>query len=1015
MSHYERCIMKLGKKTEAGTFVAVIAATLFAATIDAATYYVDPTGGEVSSDDYDGTAETWEGPGSNVGPKKTLAEAVKDRSSGDVVIALPGYYNEGVSNPTAMDSGTTLMRRVTIPSGVTLKSKCGPEVTFIVGESSTAPNATATGLGTNAVGCVLNNGTLQGFTVTGGRTLNGGNKSGNNYAGAGINGGIAVDCIISNNACSYRGGGASGVTLYYCRFYSNNEATYGGASYGGSAYSCYYDVCTIMNTTIRSCTIKGFPRGSTAYNSIILADGSSANNSPSFYRCLYIKTHSDDKYYDGSKKISSSDVQVNANGVITKGLDLVRDMGNNDYCTWKTGSRFFDVVGNSRILNGTTDIGAYEYNPTGEVSQVLSPEGAVAVTNVSSTVVCLEDSVSIGPGGKLAGVLNISESETPTTWSFVAEVKGAGTLNVFFGDDAEPTNSLTSADGQVEVQYSGSSPTGVRLVYDGEDGSAEVRDFTKDTVLSIFATEDGLAVTGDYTEPGVYVVATGETKTVTIARSSTATRFVSGIEVGGVFYDFNSHLDGVSFTVDGSVRTSSLHVEAVYATTHEWFVDAVNGNDDYCGLYTNFAFKTLAAAAAVAKKSGDKILVAPGVYNEGGMNHSTLGSNRVVVASGVLLEGYGGAAVTTIEGKISTSRTDGCGPDSMRAVRMESGAVMKGFTVTKGRCNYPIPGGVNNNGNGAGVNGGTSVECVFSNNVASYRGNAASSATLLRCHIGNDPDDKVGGDYSVYSGVVLIDCLHDSNKNGYSGVASYNTTYVRGYSSGTEASSVTAYNSVFLGVSPSYCHMYSCISTKAQSGTIVNSDGRSVFSVPAASLPYERGTYRPLSTSLAVDAGKSSYYGYATNGWSKLRMSFVGPDYAGGQRVYNGAIDAGCGEYDWRDGFTEHFATRGVSVEAASGNVTTNAVLGLDVPAGNALTMKLALKLPGEVKLNIAADNLEAVQVLVDQVPVEIGEGGIATFEAEAGESVVEISCSEGTATVSSVALPMFGTVLRVR
>ena len=249
--------MKLREIAMCGTFAAVMAAML-ATPVNAATYYVDPTGVDpetgtvVSSDDYDGTEEVWQGAGTTNGPKRTLAAVMKIKgglTSGDVVIALPGYYNDGVSNPSARDSGTTLMRRVIIPSGVTLKSKCGPEVTFIVGESSTAPNATADGLGTNAVGCVSNNGTLQGFTVTGGRTLSGTkDQSGLNYAGAGVYSGTAVDCIMSNNVCSWRGGGACSVTLYYCRFYSNNEATYGGASYSGAAYSCYYDVCTIMNT-----------------------------------------------------------------------------------------------------------------------------------------------------------------------------------------------------------------------------------------------------------------------------------------------------------------------------------------------------------------------------------------------------------------------------------------------------------------------------------------------------------------------------------------------------------------------------------------------------------------------------------------------------------------------------------------------------------------------------------------------------------------------------------------------
>jgi len=187
--------------------------------------------------------------------------------------------------------------------------------------------------------------------------------------------------------------------------------------------------------------------------------------------------------------------------------------------------------------------------------------------------------------------------------------------------------------------------------------------------------------------------------------------------------------------------------------------------------------------------------------------------------------------------------------------------------------------------------------------------------------------------------------------------------------------------------------------------------------VPLSDIQYDGETYRPLSSSLAVDAGKSSYYDAATNGWPALWMRFVGKDYAGGQRVYNdGKIDIGAGEYDWRGDFAKTLAgKRGVSVVAAGENVTTNAVLGLDVPAGDALKMGLELKASGTVSFAIAADDLSAVQVLVDQVPVEVGEGGVVAFEAGVGESVVEISCSNGTATVSSVVLPRQGVLLLLR
>lgn len=131
----------------------------------------------------------------------------------------------------------------------------------------------------------------------------------------------------------------------------------------------------------------------------------------------------------------------------------------------------------------------------------------------------------------------------------------------------------------------------------------------------------------------------------------------------------------------------------------DYYVDAVNGNDLWDGSTAAIPSeeqrlletvpgprKTLAGAMAITGlAAGDTVHAAPGVYNEGGMENSC-GSNRVIVANGVLLVADQGASVTTIEGKISTAEgnVNGCAADSMRAVFMGSGAVLKGFTVTKG-------------------------------------------------------------------------------------------------------------------------------------------------------------------------------------------------------------------------------------------------------------------------------------------------------------------------------------------
>ena len=340
---------------------------------------------------------------------------------------------------------------------------------------------------------------------------------------------------------------------------------------------------------------------------------------------------------------------------------------------------------------------------------------------------------------------------------------------------------------------------------------------------------------------------------------------------------------------------------------NDYYVDANFGDDSWDGSTATIPTdeqrllgtvsgprKTLAGAMAITGlKSGDTVHAAPGVYNEGGMENSC-GSNRVIVANGVLLVADQGASVTTIEGKISTAEgnVNGCAADSMRAVCMGSGAVLKGFTVTKGRSNPDKSESRPDNGDAGGIYQGLAVECVFSNNVAYYRGNVSYDASLLRCYIGDDP----AGYYSCYASSRLIDCVHDSSKYCYSYVKAYNTTFVRGYMHGAGAS---AYNCLFLerGGNGAYNN---CISTFAI-GSGTDPDGTSLFSVDKSELAYDTRTFRLLPGSIAIDAGKDAYYVNAVDPWTGVKewwRTFVGKDYAGGERIRGAAIDVGAGEFD---------------------------------------------------------------------------------------------------------------------
>jgi len=172
--------------------------------------------------------------------------------------------------------------------------------------------------------------------------------------------------------------------------------------------------------------------------------------------------------------------------------------------------------------------------------------------------------------------------------------------------------------------------------------------------------------------------------------------------------------------------------------------------------------------------------------------------------------------------------------------------------------------------------------------------------------------------------------------------------------------------------------------------------------------------YRPLAGSVAIDAGSWDNYALITNYLKNAGVESL--DLFGGQRVYNGTIDVGCGEYNWCDDFTRVLATRGLTVVDASDNVTTNLSAGLDIPAGQSLKLGMQLKSCNTVSFVVSTETPEAVSVLADGNPVAIGEGGTVAFLADVGVHTVEIVCSdESRATVSGFVLPRPGIVVVIQ
>jgi hypothetical protein len=198
--------------------------------------------------------ETWLTAATNI------QDAVDEAAPGDMVLVVGGVYDSG-----GRPAGTSfLTNRVTIDKPITVQSLMGPEVTVIRGWQVQMPSVTN---GDEAVRCVYlaNGATLSGFTLTNGATRGLGGEM-PDRCGGGLYcesfGGRATNCILTGNAASYEGGGASAGVLDHCTLRENRAHTGGGAS--GSLM----DNCTLAENsahegggmygaTLRNCTLTG--------------------------------------------------------------------------------------------------------------------------------------------------------------------------------------------------------------------------------------------------------------------------------------------------------------------------------------------------------------------------------------------------------------------------------------------------------------------------------------------------------------------------------------------------------------------------------------------------------------------------------------------------------------------------------------------------------------------------------------------------------------------------------------
>jgi hypothetical protein len=308
-----------------------------------------------------------------------IQDAVDAAAVGALVLVSNGIYASG-----GRAVYSTMTNRLTVDRPMTVRSVNGPQVTVIQGYQ-----LPGTSIGTGAIRCAyLTNGVLlSGFTLEGGATLlpQWNSDTFHELSGGGVwceSRAALANCVITQNTAAQNGGGVLGGILTDCAIYGNQTSQSGYELEGGSAWGaslsrctvtanlaggaarCSLDNCVVADNVgygawasdVRNCTLTrnlGWGASeSTVYNSIVYYNGGSA----------YGNAISSFVYYSCIAPIAGAQGSGNiTNAPSLENLRLASNSpcinaGNNVYVTID-----MDLDNNPRIVGGTVDIGAYEF------------------------------------------------------------------------------------------------------------------------------------------------------------------------------------------------------------------------------------------------------------------------------------------------------------------------------------------------------------------------------------------------------------------------------------------------------------------------------------------------------------------------------------------------------------------------------------------------------------------------------------------------------------------------------
>lgn len=382
----------------------------------------------------------------------------------------------------------------------------------------------------------------------------------------------------------------------------------------------------------------------------------------------------------------------------------------------------------------------------------------------------------------------------------------------------------------------------------------------------------------------------------------------------------------------------SFTVTAVYGTN--FWADATNGKESNSGLYETEPKRCINSALDLTEP-GDVVIALPGRYeSEAEARLHADGAkvrSRVVVPRKRTVRSRDGAETTFIVGAAATSpkALGRLGADAVRGVFLNEDAAVEGFTITGGSTDSPESGWAdlpNDDGRGGGVCGSsanTSVvrDCVIADNAA-VRGGGVCRVTCRRCRIVGNVGTHLGTGANL---ARLVRTFADGNAGSlawlYQGWLDGCTVGADNRQPDTalpaeahlDNKNALIRNTIVLGgrVTCVSSNVHDCVfAPGVEVAGLPAGDHRCLLGADATPLAFEADGVTPkIGENVAIDRGNPE----------SVPAEDRDRDLAGHCQIWNGMMDVGAVEADWRDRYAKALSGNRLKVDAAPATAVEDA------------------------------------------------------------------------------------------